>query len=379
VTPGRHSRLTTSPYRREASAAAWKDPTFARTGLIFARASGKAFFEVRSVCQTAKPGGTRDLDLCQIGPGDVWQRFWQPVMRNVARVTTVHTFESTAMRSPKALTPDSLFAALDRIDVEGWDGPAGSQLLHHVLRYLVRPQVRARRLHGLAAVQAEATGWETAWEILRRPYLRTTENPLGVLWVAIRRAIRGEVVAARLATSPRHGWCWSPAGHPDDDPAELVARRVEEPLSLDLLIEYQFEVPAAPMLAPLGPALGAVVRAMVEEGWSYPMARRVVEAVAANAGLGRTRARTAGGWRTLSQATGLPPWQIRRLTVLLCGAPGWRGLIEVMAETGTDVLRHAEVRSAIRATLRRRLPPPQTHAIGSLSPGSHSEALLEAS
>jgi hypothetical protein len=153
---------------------------------------------------------------------------------------------------------------------------------------------------------------------------------------------------------------------------------VDEPLSLHLLIEREFELPAPPMLVPLGPALGAVVTVMVEEGWSYPMARRAVEAVAANAGLGRTRARTAGGWRTLAQATGLPPWQIRRLTVLLCGAPGWRGLIDVMVETGHDVLRHAGVRSAIRTTVDRRSPPPHSHAIASVSREPHGEALLEA-
>jgi hypothetical protein len=198
------------------------------------------------------------------------------------------------MRSPQDLTRDSLFATLDRVEVEGWDGTVASELLDHVLRYLVRPQVRALRLHGLAADQAEATGWETAWETLRRPYLRTTENPVGVLWVAIRRAIRGEVVAARLATSPRRGWCWSPSGHPDDDPAELVSRRFDEPLSLDMVMENEFEAPAPPMLFPLGPALDAVVEVMVDVGWTYTSARRVVEAVAANAGLARTRARTAG-------------------------------------------------------------------------------------
>jgi hypothetical protein len=282
------------------------------------------------------------------------------------------------MRLPKDLTRETLFAALARVDVEGWDGPSGSELLDHVLRYLVRPQVRALRLRGLAADQAEATGWETAWEILRRPYLRTTENPLGVLWVAIRRAVRGEVVAARLATSPRDGWRWSPSGYPEDDPAELAVSRVQEPLSLDLLVEDRFEVPAPPMLLPLGPALRAVVEVMVEEGWSFQMARCAVEAVAANAGLGRARARTAGGWRILAQATGLPPWQIRRLTVLLCGAPGWRGLVEVMAETGIDVVRRAAVRSAIRTTMDRRSLPPQSHAIESVSREPDDEALLEA-
>jgi hypothetical protein len=267
------------------------------------------------------------------------------------------------VRSPQDLTRDDLFAVLDRIEVEGWDGPSASELLDHVLRHLVRPQVLARRLRGLAAEQAEATGWETAWEILASPYLRTTENPLGVLWVAIRRAIRGEVVAARLASSPRRGWCWSPSGRPDEDRAVLVPRRVEEPLSLDVLMQTGFEVPAPPMLFPLGSALDAVVAVMVKEGWSYPVASRAVEAVAANAGLGRARARTAGGWRTLAQATGLPPWQLRRLTVLLCGAPGWPGLMEVMAETGSDLLRHAAVRRAIRTTMDRASPPPHSHAV----------------
>jgi hypothetical protein len=104
--------------------------------------------------------------------------------------------------------------------VEGWDGPSASELLDHVLRHLVRPQVLARQLRGLAAEQAEATGWETACEILASPYLRTTENPLGVLWVAIRRAIRGEVVAARLAPNPRHGWWLVPVRAPGRRPGQ---------------------------------------------------------------------------------------------------------------------------------------------------------------
>jgi hypothetical protein len=272
------------------------------------------------------------------------------------------------MRSLPSLTRDSLFTALDRIDMEGWDGPVGSQLLEYVLPCLVRPQVRALRLRGLAADHAEATGWETAWEVLRRPYLRTTENPLGVLWVAIRRAMRGEVVAARLATSARRGWCWSPSGRPDHEPAEKVSRRFDEPLSLDMLMEDGFEPVAPPVVAPLGPALDAVVKALADEGWTYTSARRVVEAVAANAGLGRTRARTVGGWRTLSQATGLQPWQVRRLTVLLCGAPSWPSLIEVMLDAKHDVLCDSTVRRAIRSTLDRRLPLPQHHAIGT-TPG----------
>jgi hypothetical protein len=279
------------------------------------------------------------------------------------------------MRIPPDLTREDLLGALDRVDVEGWNGPTATELLTHVRRYLVRPQVAARRLGGLAAAQAEATGWETAWELLSGAYLRTTENPMGVLWVAIRRAIRGEVVAARLATTPRRGWFWSPAGYPDDDPAELIARRVEEPLSLDGLMQTGFDVVAPPAVTPLGSTLDAVVGAMVEEGWTYSLARPAVEAVAANAGLGRSRSRTVGGWRTLAQGTGLPPWQLRRLTVLLCGAPGWRGLIEVILETGHGIVTHPTVRNAIRGTLNRRLAAPQSYTIGAPSSAPDRDAL----
>jgi hypothetical protein len=109
------------------------------------------------------------------------------------------------------------------------------------------------------------------------------------------------------------------------------------------------------------------------------LARPAVEAVAANAGLGRSRSRTVGGWRTLAQGTGLPPWQLRRLTVLLCGAPGWRGLIEVMLETDHDVVTHSAVRNAIRGTLNRRLPAPQGYTIGATVSEPDREPLPKAS
>jgi hypothetical protein len=133
------------------------------------------------------------------------------------------------------------------------------------------------------------------------------------------------------------------------------------------------------MVAPLGRALDAVVNAMVEEGWNHTKARHAVEAVAANAGLGQARATTAGGWRTLAHGTGLPPWQLRRLTVLLCGAPGWPGIVELMVETGHQALRHPAVRSAIRATTNRHFPVPQSHALESRSSAANGQAFVEAS
>jgi hypothetical protein len=118
---------------------------------------------------------------------------------------------------------------------------------------------------------------------------------------------------------------------------------------------------------------------MVEEGWDYMSARHVVEAVATNAGLGRARSTSAGGWRTLAQRTGLPPWQIRRLTVLLCGAPGWRGLIQIMLKTGHNTLRLPAVRNAIRATTDRRAPVPQRNTLEGHPFEPRREAFLKAS
>jgi hypothetical protein len=291
-----------------------------------------------------------------------WQLVWQRVVRSVFRVIARRTFGGTAMYDRVWLTREDLLACFSRIDAEGWDGPTARHLLDHLRRNLVRPQVSALRLRGPAAAQAEATGWETAWEILSRPYLRTTRNPMGVLWVAVRRAVRGEVVAARLASSDRNGWRWSPSGRPEDDPGELAARRYQEPLSLDALMQTDFDIPAPPMVAPLGRRLDAVMAAMVEEGWDPWAARRVVEAVAANAGLGRTRSTVAGGWRTLAHGIGLPPWQVRRVTVLLCGVPGWPGLMTVIDEVGRHVLPRSAVRTVIRATMNRRAPSAQSGA-----------------
>lgn len=99
------------------------------------------------------------------------------------------------------LTQDLIREHLDRVDSEGWNGAAGRELLERVRREVVLPLVRRSGLRGLAADQAEATGWEVAWQTLARPSTRLAENPGGVVWVAVRRGIHAEA-AAQLSCSP---------------------------------------------------------------------------------------------------------------------------------------------------------------------------------
>ena len=95
------------------------------------------------------------------------------------------------------LSAPSLRDALCRIDIEGWDGLTGRQLLHDVRRAVVVPVVRGSGLRGPAADQAEATGWAAAWDALRRPTARTALNPGGMIWTAVRRAVAAEGAFAR--------------------------------------------------------------------------------------------------------------------------------------------------------------------------------------
>ena len=96
------------------------------------------------------------------------------------------------------MSAESLREALHRVDVEGWDSAAGRELLDHVRRAVVVPVVRRSGLRGPAADQAEASGWEAAWDALRRPTARTAQNPGGMVWVAVRRAVAGEADFARM-------------------------------------------------------------------------------------------------------------------------------------------------------------------------------------
>jgi hypothetical protein len=120
---------------------------------------------------------------------------------------TTTTRASALPTAPPRITRDQpgLLDALAAIDIEGWEGHTATALLHYVRTEIVRPLTIDVGLRGAAASQAEATGWETVWVTLTKPSLRTAASPWGVLWQAARRAVLGEIVAAKYATEERRG------------------------------------------------------------------------------------------------------------------------------------------------------------------------------
>ncbi|MFZ5871533.1 MAG: hypothetical protein ACOYXW_13545, partial [Actinomycetota bacterium] len=138
----------------------------------------------------------------------------------------------------------------------------------------------------------------------------------------------------------------------------------DPPVSLDMLAEQGWQPAAQPLSADveLGPRLDAVVAALVEVGWGRRAARAVVEGVAVAAERDGKTSGEAVGWRPLAARLGLPPWQVRRVTVLLLGAPGWPGLVERMATQGPDVLEEQQVGAAVRSTVVGWWPPPPVAA-----------------
>ncbi len=92
-----------------------------------------------------------------------------------------------------SLDAEQVLRQLALVDVLGWDSEPGEELLEQVRSRIVRPLVRRSGLVGPDARQAEATGWATAWEVLRRPSARIAANPAGMVWVAVRRAVHAEV------------------------------------------------------------------------------------------------------------------------------------------------------------------------------------------
>lgn len=297
----------------------------------------------------------------------VWQAGWQPWLRRVLGVRNLMTPEvpMTTTDNPRCSldTRQGLLGELAAIDVHGWDGPAGRRLLAYVRSHIVRPQVVAAGLRGRAAEQAEATGWAAAWEVLSRPGIRTATSPWGLLWVAVRRAVLGELVAGAHLAGARNAWRAESARHAQG--AAAGARGpADSAVSLDVLVARGWQPVAEPALSgvELGPRLEAIVTALVEAGWAQPAARGVVEAVAVTAVRDGKASAEALGWRPLAARLGLPPWQVRRVSVLLLGAPGWPGVVERMATQGRGVLEEPAMGAAVRSTVLGWWPPPPVAA-----------------
>ncbi len=254
---------------------------------------------------------------------------------------------------PSLSTRDGLLAELAEIESEGWNGERGRRLLAYVLNHVVRTQVIASGLAGPAAAQAEATGWEVAWEILNRPRVRELDSPWGWVWVAVRRAIQGEVLSAVYLAGEREAW--RTRQYRRDSGTEIDTPTI----SLERLMDLGWERSAgSPVRLQLGERLMHVVRALVRAGWEPRVAHAVVEAVSATATRRTTTTAGIQGWRSIADDLSLPPWQVRRVAVLLLGGPEWPGVVHLMRKSGAQVLADPIVVAAVKSTSSYHLPPP---------------------
>jgi hypothetical protein len=265
--------------------------------------------------------------------------------------------------------------ALHAVDLDGWDSAAGRQLLDHIRRAVVVPVVRRSGLRGPAADQAEASGWEAAWDALRRPSARTAENPGGMAWVAVRRAVAAEAGFARPPDGRPIGSqaCAANAGKPPaGESAVPSAGRVGQGrrahlqvllassdgrspfLSLDDLMAGGWH-PADTRVAPTqghGPVISAVLEGLVDAGWDRADAADAIAIMADHAAPTRTGSPTTR-WRWVSLRLGVPEWQARRLALLLLGGDGWPGILELVVRHGAQVIRDPAVLAAVQSTTSR--------------------------
>ena len=261
--------------------------------------------------------------------------------------TMAMTTEAGASTTPTIrITRDrqGLLNLLAVIDSEGWEGPTATALLEYVRTEMVRPLAIDTGLRGTAASQAEATAWETVWLTLTKPSLRTAASPRGVIWQAARRAVLGEILAARYATDERRGRILAAAARDGE---------VVPPTSLDALSATGWE-PASTTGEPgtdlaWRQLLVDVDAALVAAGWEPTMATRIVDAVLCMPTAPDSRC-TVVGWRLPALELGLPPWQARRLALCLRGTAELPGLIPSLLMVGDDALRDADLRSALQGT-----------------------------
>jgi len=249
---------------------------------------------------------------------------------------------------------DRLRADLALVREVGWEHPAATALLRFVREDLVRPLVIREGLRGLAAGQAEASGWAVAWETLRSPALGNASSPWGIVWTEVLREVRAEAVSARYCTAPGRAWqVRGPSGQPPRPSC----------VSLDMLLETGSEpTPASDptdTVSGVGRVLGVVVDAMRDVGWDVSVATELVEAIGELSPRRVGSTRRKGGWRRLAEQLGLPPWQVRRVMVLLQGEPGWEGLLARVQREGPDVLGDVGVAAALRSTVVEWMRPPR--------------------
>lgn len=266
------------------------------------------------------------------------------------------TAKHTRATAPTEIRRDrtGLLDHLDAVDAEGWEGPTATALLTYLRTHVIRPLAVDVGLRGACASQAEATAWEAVWLQLLEPSLRSAHSPWGVLWQTARRAMLGEILADRWGVSARRAW--------ELDAAER-AGEIRRPVSLEPLLTTGWEPPAEGTAAAhnglLTTAVELAAQALREAGWPADVATRIVHETAemdSPVGAGTT----AVGWRPLANRLELPPWQARRLVLVLRGSGGTAGLLARLLTEGPSVIDDPETRRALRTTRRRKLRSPMS-------------------
>lgn len=285
--------------------------------------------------------------------------------------TTTTTLDRNQLRDAVG-TGERLIAALTRIDAEGWDRETGRTVLDYAMQLVVRPAVRSVGATGSEAEYAEATGWAAAWEALSARSLRSAVSPWGVVTAAVRCAVLNERMAEKYGTDARSAWRvhrfvktggasarrvagdWSTVA----DPAALT-----RPVSLTVMLDAGYDQPAVTLPhGAEGWRLRAVTDLLVRHGWQPELAVAAVVHVSEYARQNPAGAPKAHGWREMSLELGIPPWQARRVTVLLLGAPGWPGLVERVVIGGVDALAGPAIAAAVQATCDPSMRPPARSA-----------------
>lgn len=287
---------------------------------------------------------------------------------------TTSTSPAPTTHAADVRSREGLMRALDRIEIEGWDGPTGGAVLRYAMRTVVGPAVRRLGVFDSAAESAEACGWAAAWEALRTPSLRDAASPWGIVTAAVRRAVLGEHLAESYGTGVRAAWqirrirTRAAQGHG-------VSRRdwhrvadsaaLSRPLSLTALHDVGWE-PRASGLADGEPCprLELLTALLVRHGWDEKTARAAIRHVAEFARPNPAGRPKAHGWREMSMELGVPHWQARRITVLLLGTPQWPGLVERLEVGGTVALEGPVIDAAVRATCDQTMRPPARAAQG---------------
>ena len=282
-------------------------------------------------------------------------------MRN--QPTTTRTGAPPVERQPITRDPRGLLDALAVIDGEGWEGETATALLSYVRQELVRPLTIDIGLRGAAASQAEATAWEAVWLKLCDPHLRSSRSPWGVIWQTARRAVLGEILAARWGTDWRRAW---------EHDAEERAGRNGRPISLEPLLRDGIDptpresTPSRASSTRVSVALDLAADALADAGWNTATAKEIVAEVAVmEESLGHGA--TVIGWRPLAARLGIPPWQARRLTFALRGSADRPGLLARLIVEGPAVADSPEMRHILVGTRARTVPSP-THRQRSTAP-----------